>query len=313
MKIALLDAKTLGDVPNLDKIRNYGALDIFENTSPEEALERIKNYDIIISNKVKVDRNIIENAPRLKLICKAATGVNDVDVAYAKEKGIPVKNVQDYSTHSVAQTTITLLLYLLNKPAYYDEYVKSGAYSENDIFTHLSREFYQIFEKRVGIIGLGAIGRQVANILEAFGAEIVYYSTSGKHNDPVYQRLDLEELLSSSDIVSIHAPLNEHTQNLITYDKIKLMKKSALLINTGRGGIIKEDDLAKALDEDLILGAGLDVFEKEPISKNNPLLKVKNKEKLILTPHMAWISIESRTTLINKVCENIENFIKEQK
>jgi glycerate dehydrogenase len=164
----------------------------------------------------------------------------------------------------------------------------------------------------VGIIGLGAIGRQVAKILEAFGAEIVYYSTSGKHNDPVYQRLELDELLSSSDIVCIHAPLNEHTENLLTYENISLMKKTAILINTGRGGIIKEADLARALDEDIILGAGLDVFEKEPVKKDNPLLNVKNKEKIILTPHMAWISIESRTTLIDKVCENIENFIKEQ-
>jgi lactate dehydrogenase-like 2-hydroxyacid dehydrogenase len=312
MRIALLDAKTLGRVPNLEKLKKFGTLDVFENTSREEAPGRIKNYDIIISNKVKVDRQIIEGSPDLKLICKAATGVNDVDVEFAREKGIPVMNVKDYSTHSVAQTTITLILYLLNKPAYFDQYVKSGTYSENDIFTHLGREFYQLYEKRVGIIGLGAIGRQVAKILEAFGAEVVYFSTSRKHDDPVYKRLELDELLVTADIVSIHAPLNEHTQNLITYDKISLMKKTALLINTGRGGIIKEEDLARALNEDIIAGAGLDVFEREPINKDNPLLKVNNSEKLVLTPHMAWISIEARTSLIDKVCENIENFLRDQ-
>lgn len=309
MRIAILDAKTLGEVPNLSKLNEFGKVDVFETTSEDEVVDRVKDYEVLITNKVKMDRIIMDHASKLKLICKAATGLNDVDVEYAQSLGIAVKNVKDYSTHSVSQLTFTLILYLLSKPSYYDHYVKSGQYSKNDIFTHLGRPFYQLFGKSIGIIGLGTIGQQVAHLAEGFGMEVFYYSTSGKNNQQKYKSLTLEELLSRCDIVSIHAPLNENTQHLINYERIRLMKKSSLLINTGRGGIINEEDLSKALDEDLIWGAGLDVFSNEPIEIGNPLLKIENKEKLILTPHIAWSSIEARTLLVERIVENIREFL----
>jgi lactate dehydrogenase-like 2-hydroxyacid dehydrogenase len=313
MKLVFLDTKTMGDIPNLNLLDKFGEVTYYQTTNPEQTLERVKEADIIITNKVVVDRPVIEQARNLKLICVSATGTNNVDKAAAGERGIPVKNAVDYSTHSVAQATFSLLLHLLNKVYYFDTYVKSGGYSQTDIFTHFGRTFREINGKRFGIIGLGNIGRQVAKIAGAFDAEVVYYSASGRNTDQPYRRLELEEFLQTSDIISIHAPLNEFTTNLINYNRLRLMKKSAILLNTGRGGIINEADLARALDEDLIAAAGIDVYEREPISPKNPLLQVQHKEKLALTPHVAWASIEARTLLMDIVGRNIEDFLKEGK
>jgi glycerate dehydrogenase len=311
MKLVFLDTKTMGDIPNLNLLDKFGEVTYYQTTSPEQTLERVREADIIITNKVMVDKPIIEQAKNLKLICVSATGTNNVDKAAAQERRIPVKNAVDYSTHSVAQATFSLLLHLLNKVYYFDAYVKTGGYSQTDIFTHFGRTFWEINGKRFGIIGLGNIGRQVAKIADAFGAEVVYYSASGRNKEQPYLRLELEEFLQTSDIVSIHAPLNEYTANLINYDRLRLMKKSAILLNAGRGGIIHEADLARALNEDLIAAAGIDVYEKEPIALQNPLLQVKNKDKLALTPHFAWASIEARTLLMDIVGRNIEAFLAE--
>jgi lactate dehydrogenase-like 2-hydroxyacid dehydrogenase len=313
MKIVFLDSKTVGEVPNLHLLEQFGEVTYYQTTPPELTLERIKRADVVITNKVVLDKSIIEQASSLKLICVAATGTNNVDKIAAQQRGIPVKNVMDYSSKSVAQGTFALLLHLLNNISFYDNYVKQGGYSKSDIFTYLERSFWEISGKRFGIIGLGSIGRQVAKIAEAFGAEVVYYSASGQSYQQPYQRLELEEFLSTSDIVSIHAPLNEYTFNLINYDRLLLMKPSAILINAGRGGIVNEADLARALDEDLIAAAGIDVFEKEPINPQNPLLHVSNKEKLVLTPHVIWASIETRTLLIEKVGQNIREFLQESR
>jgi lactate dehydrogenase-like 2-hydroxyacid dehydrogenase len=313
MKIVFLDVSTLGNVPNLGRLKQFGDLSTYETTAPEQLEERIRNAEIIITNKVVINRQAIETASRLKLICVAATGTNNIDQEAAAQRGIVVKNVAGYSTHSVAQLTFTLILTLLGQPGYYDTYVKSGGYARSHIFTHLERPFWQLKGKQLGIIGLGNIGRQVASIAEAFGMEVVYYSSSGQHNEAAYRRLDLHELLASSDIVSIHAPLSERTAGLFGTEQFRQMKPTALLINTSRGGIIREGDLALALDEGLIAGAGLDVFEREPIQINNPLLSIKNADKLVLTPHIAWASLEARTLLIDKVCQNIESFMREGK
>ena len=313
MKLVFLDTKTMGNVPNLKAIEQFGDVSYYETTSPWQTLERVKEADIIITNKVVVDASIIEKTPNLKLICVSATGTNNVDKAAAQKRGIPVKNVMNYSTHSVAQGTFALLLHLLNQVSYFDQYVKGGEYSKTDIFTHFGRYFWEITGKRFGILGLGNIGRQVAKIAEAFGAEVVYYSASGKNTDQPYLRLELEEFLKTCDIISIHAPLNEYTANLINYDRLQLMKKTAILLNAGRGGTVNEAHLAKALDEDLIAGAGIDVYEKEPVPIDNPLLQVKRKEKLALTPHVTWASIEARTLLMEKVVENIQEFLEQGK
>lgn len=313
MKIAFLDVSTMGNVPNLGQLKQFGELMTYETTSPAQLTERIRDADVIITNKVVVNKAAMEMAARLKLICVAATGTNIVDTAFAAQKGIAVKNVVDYSSHSVAQVTFTLILALLNQPAYYDGYVKSGEYAKSAIFTHVDRPFWQLQGKRMGIIGLGNIGKRVAGIAEAFGMEVGYYSSSGQHNDAAYPRLELDNLLATADVICIHAPLNDRTAGLIGYAQLRRMKPTALLINTSRGGIIREADLAKGLDENLIAGAGLDVFEREPIPADNPLLSIKTPGKLVLTPHIGWASLEARTLLMDRVCQNIESFIREKK
>ena len=310
MKLAILDAKTLGSDIDLSGFSQFGEVEIYETTKPEETLERVKDKDIVVTNKVVIDKNIMDNSPNLKLICVAATGVNNIDVEYAKKKGIQVRNVAGYSTESVVQHTFAMLFYLLESLRYYDDYVKSGEYAKSDIFTHLGKPFWEIRGKTWGIIGLGTIGRRVADVASAFGANVIYYSTSGVERKEKYPRVSLDELLKTSDIVSIHAPLNEKTKGLIGYEQIKLMKPTAYLLNLGRGGIVVEEDLAKALDENLIAGAALDVLEKEPITEDNPLLKIKNKEKLFITPHIAWTSVEARKTLVNEIIENIKAFLE---
>jgi glycerate dehydrogenase len=223
-----------------------------------------------------------------------------------------VKNVASYSTESVAQSTIAMLLHLLNRLSYYDSYVKSGAYSRSGLFTHHGPPFWELSGKRMGIIGLGNIGRRVARIAESFGMEVVFYSTTGRNNNINYKRFDLNTLMATSDVVSIHAPLTDTTKDLITYDKIMLMRPCAILLNTGRGGIINESDLARALNDKLIAGAGLDVLSEEPLRSGHPLMGVVNKESLLITPHMAWGSLESRSRLIEGVARNIEQYIQDQ-
>lgn len=310
MKIAILDASTLGEDIDLTIFKDFGYLEVYPVTSFEERIEKVRDKNIIITNKVIIDKEVMDNAPNLKLICVAATGYNNIDVEYAKQKGIAVTNVAGYSTDSVVQHTFAMLFYLLEHLRYYDDYVKSGEYSKSPIFTNLNRPFYEIKGKTWGIIGLGTIGKAVGRVAKAFGCNVIYYSTSGSNIDPEFEKHQLDTLLSISDIVSIHAPLNQNTINLITYDKLKLMKRTAILLNLGRGRIVNEEDLAKALDENIIMAAGLDVLEKEPIEKDNPLLKIKNKEKLLITPHIAWTSIEARQRLVNEIYLNIKAFLQ---
>ena len=312
MKIVFLDKKTIGEVSNLNLIHRLGEVEMYDNTLPEEVVERAAGKDVIITNKVVIDKKHMDELPDLKLICIAATGMNNVNVDYAGKKGIETKNVVAYSTDSVAQTTFAMLLYLLNRLSYYDAYVKSSAYGRSQIFTHHGPGFWELAGKRFGIIGLGNIGRRVAKIAEGFGMEVVFFSTTGRNNNINYKRFDLDTLLKTSDVVSIHAPLTELTENLITYEKLKLMRRCAILLNTGRGGIVNEQDLVRALNENLIASAGLDVLTQEPISQDSPLLKVMDKDKILVTPHIAWATIEARERLIEKIAKNIEAFMREQ-
>jgi lactate dehydrogenase-like 2-hydroxyacid dehydrogenase len=309
MKIVFLDTKTMGNVPNLNLLNEFGEVTLFPKTLPAEALERLADTEIAITCKVVFDKALMQKLPKLKLICVAATGMNNIDLDFACKAGIEVKNVANYSTNSVAQATFSLLLSLLNHTAYYDAYVKSGLYEKSDIFTHFDRNISELYGKQFGIIGLGSIGKRVAEIAEAFGCIVGYYSTSGKNKSLNYERMELEQLLLESDIVSIHAPLNDNTENLLNYEKIKLMKPTAVLLNAGRGGIVDEADLARALNENLISCAGFDVFSKEPIDPANPLLHIHDKDKIIFSPHCAWASLEARTLLIERIAENIKQFI----
>jgi glycerate dehydrogenase len=301
MKIVFLDALTLGDV-DLDRFKNLGEVVIYEKTSPNETLNRVKDADIVVTNKVVIDKEIMDNS-NIKFIQIAATGMNNVDLEYAKKKGIVVKNVAGYSTFSVVQQTFALVLGLLNKVCYFDEYTRTK-YANSGIFTHI-QNWFEIRGKRWGIIGLGTIGKEVAKVAKAFGAEVVYYSTSGKNNDSEFKRVELNELLKTSKIISIHAPLNENTKNLLDYEKLSLIEDNSILVNLGRGGIINEKDLAKILEEKDIF-VGLDVFEKEPVNPDNPLLK---SNKVLLSPHIAWTSIEAREILVDSMYKNIKEFI----
>ncbi len=308
MKIVLLDASTLGNIKGLEQLSQFGEVVFFDTTSRDEVFERVKDAEIILTNKVVIDKDVMSAAPNLKLISVLATGVNIIDLEEADKRNIKVKNVAGYSTNSVAQQTFSLLFALTNKVSAYDQYVKSGEYSKSSIFTNLNFPFWEINGKRFGIIGLGAIGQKVAQIATAFGAEVVYFSASGKNNNQTYQRLELNALLETSDVVSIHAPLNEFTKMLLNYDELSKMKSSALLINVGRGGIVNEHDLHKILIENKIAGAALDVFEKEPIIENHILLDPKIADKLVFSPHIAWASIEARQELWRLTIQNIKEF-----
>jgi len=309
MKIVFLDASTMGNDIDLSLFQQFGVFQTFAMTEMSERASHISDAEIILTNKVIIDKEVMDACPTLKLICITATGTNNVDLDYAKQKGIVVKNVAGYSTASVAQTTIMLVLNLLGQCEYYDQYVKSGEWTKISIFTHIDRPFWEIKGKRWGIIGLGTIGKEVTKIATAFGAEVVYFSASGGHYDTPYTQISLEEMMQTCDVITIHAPLNDKTKNLIAKAQLNLMKKGAVLVNVGRGGIVNEADLAEIIDTKEIY-VGLDVLAVEPMIANHPLLHVKHLERLILTPHIAWGSIEARTELMRLVSENIKEFLK---
>jgi glycerate dehydrogenase len=308
LKIVILDALTFGETL-LGGFFKLGDVDIFQTTSPEETQERIAHCTVIVTNKVVITSEHMQNTPSLKLICVAATGMNNVDLEAAKKMGIAVKNVSGYSTDSVIQHTFSMLFYLMGHSRYYDEYVKNGSYSRSKIFTDVSKPFFELKAKRWGIIGLGTIGQGVANIAKAFGAEVCYYSTSGKNNSQDFLHVELDELLKTSHIISIHAPLNDKTLNILDYEQLLMCREGAVVLNLGRGGIINEEAVARIVDEREIY-FGLDVLKQEPMERNHPLLSVINRDRLYITPHIAWTSVEARERLIESVIENIKSFIK---
>ena len=310
MKISILDAKTLGDDVDLSLFERYGSVSIYQKTSKQQTIANIGDSDIVITNKVIINKEIFDACPSMKLICIAATGMNNVDLEYAKEKRVRVKNVAGYSTKSVTQHTFAMLFYLLEQLRYYDEFVKGGQWEANEIFTNIDKPFYEISGKKWGIIGMGAIGSEVANVATAFGCEVQYYSTSGQNSEQPYTRCELAELLRSSDIVSIHAPLNDNTKNLLATEELAMMKKDAVVINVGRGKIVDEDALAQAIDSGQLYAA-LDVTADEPLLNSSPLLQLKNKERLLITPHIAWTSVEARKTLIAGIEQNIKDYLRD--
>lgn len=306
MKIVFLDADTIGSDVSLAPIESKGELVVYPRTPQELVDERIAGFDVVITNKVQIRKEHIDKAPSLKLVCVAATGTNNVDVEYAESKGIPVRNVAGYSTESVSQVTFMHILNLVGKGMYFDNFIKSGEYTRQGLFTDVSNPFFELKGKTLGIVAMGNIGSRVAQIASVFGMKVVYYSTSGTSHCTDYPSLPLDELLAVSDVVSIHAPLNPKTANLITHDMMKLMKREAYLVNMGRGGIVNEKELVDALNDGLIAGAALDVFEREPIGEEHPYMKdLKDPSKLIMSPHIAWASREARKLLIEKLANNI--------
>jgi len=306
LKIVFLDAQTLGNDVSLAPVASLGEYVSYPATKPEEVFDRIAGFDVVITNKVWMGKEQMDSSPALKLICVAATGTNNVDTAYAAEKGIPVRNAVDYSTESVTQVTWMHILGLVGQARYFDAYVKDGSYSASGCFTNAAVPFFELRGKTFGTVGLGNIGTRVAGVAEAFGMKVLYYPTSGKpHSDRYEADTDLNSFLSRCDVVSVHCPLNDRTRGLIGYADLARMKRSAVIVNMGRGGIIVEEDLARALDEGLVAGAAADVFTKEPMPADHPFLHLQHPERLLLTPHIGWASREARECLIRKIAENI--------
>ena len=310
MKIVFLDA-LFEDNVSLEAISSLGELVKYHNSSPEEAMERAAGADVLIVNKVKVTEKLLEAAgSNLKLICEAATGVNNIDLEAAARRGIPVKNVAGYSTESVVQITFCLIFSLICSPERFDREVKDFSYTRRGVFTDVTDPYAELAGKTIGIIGMGTIGHRVAEVAQAFGLKVIYYSTSGTGHCKDYPCVELDELLSKSDIISIHAPLNPRTDNLIDAPQLAKMKRSAIIVNAGRGGIVNEKALADAISGGTIAGAGLDVFTKEPLPEDHPLLHTKHPERLRFTPHIAWASKEAIDRLIDGVADNIKAYLE---
>lgn len=313
MKIAVLEKNSLGLDVDISFYEEFGEVTYYDNTTAEEVAERVEDVEIIIANKAPLNAETLQNAKRLKLICETATGYNNVDLDFCKEHGITLTNVMGYSTPIVAQHTFAMALYLLEKLPAFDTYVKKGKYAQSPIFTCFEPYFTELEGKTWGIVGLGNIGRKVAEIAKVFGCRVIFYSASGNNTTTDFERVDFDTLLAQSDILSLHCPLTDRTQNLMDEVAFKKMKKTAILINVARGPVVDEAALYKALTRGQIAAAGLDVLVKEPIAADNPLAKIKDSTKLLITPHMAWGSHEARTRCAKEVYLNIKSFIMGEK
>ena len=310
MKIVFLDEYSICG-RDISAIKSFGNYIGYETTSPDQVLERCADAEVVISNKVVLDADTIAALPKLRLICVAATGMNNIDLNAAAEHGVEVRNAVGYSTYSVAETTLCSALSLLRKVTYYDNFFKSGKYAVAERIFNFDRPTAQLRGKRWGIIGLGNIGREVARLAEAFGCDVSYHSTSGVSRDEAYKSVELSELLTASDIVSIHCPLNERTHNLIGAEQLAKMKPSAILINVARGGIVNEAALAEALNNNALRGAALDVFTSEPL-RESPLYSLNDPYRLLASPHNAWSSVEAIDRLIACIAGNIQNYISRE-
>lgn len=311
MKIVILERNSVGtDVP-VDCISDFGEVTAYDNTvTPDEIRERIREAEIVIANKSPLNESTLKDAPHVRLICEFATGFDNCDLKYCSARGIRVTNVTDYCTGMVAQHTFCLALALSEKLPHYDEYVKSGAYSAQDRFSNFDLPFHELEGKTWGIVGMGNIGRRVAGIAAAFGCRVIFYSVTGKSACTDYLQVDKETLLTESDFLSLHCPLSELTRNLIDEAALKRMKRTAVLLNVARGRVVDNEALYRALVNGEIAAAGLDVVENEPLENTNPLSGFKDSNRLIITPHLAWASVEARTRCVREAYENIAAFLR---
>ena len=310
MKIVVLERNSVGTDVEVSCLQQLGEVTYYANTvSAEEVKERVKDADIIVANKAPLREETLKDAPNVKQICELATGFDNIDIHYCRTRGIKVCNVVDYSTGMVAQHTFTLALALSQKLPYYDQYVKSGAYSAQERFTNFDLPFNELDGKTWGIVGMGNIGKRVAKIASAFGCRVIFHSITGKSTCTDYPQVDKDTLLRESDILSLHCPLSNLSRDFIDADGLKKMKKSAVLINVARGPVVNNSDLYHALVAGEIMAAGLDVMEKEPLELSNPLSQLKDSNKLIITPHLAWASVEARTRCVEGVYKNIKAFM----
>ena len=310
-RIVFLDEYSLGGM-DLTPIKELGEYIGYDRTTKEQVLERCKGAEVVIANKSLLKAETLRALPDLRFIAIAATGMNNVDLDVAAELGIGVKNVAGYSTSSVAEATLTFALSLLKNTAYFDNYFKSGAYAATEDIFHFGRPVRQLRGSKWGIIGMGAIGREVARLASAFGCEVAYTSTSGAVRKEDYPQMPLEELLGWADVVSIHCPLTPTTKGLIGEKELQKMKPTSIIINVARGGIIDEVALAKALNEKSIAGAGLDVFSREPLH-SSPLYDLEDSYTLVAAPHTAWAADAARKVLIQRIADNIKEHLDKNK
>ena len=309
MKIVMLDRNSIGFDIDVELFAKLGDFEYHDTTDAQTSKALIKDAEVVIFNKTKMNEEMLADAPNVKLLCVTATGFDNIDLEYVKKRGIAACNIKGYSTPAVVQHTFALALSVLEKIRYYDDYVKSGAYSGQTGFSHFEKTYFELQGKTWGIIGMGNIGRGVAKVAEAFGCKVIFYSASGNNTTTDYERVDFDTLCTESDILSLHCPLSDKTRGIMNLDAFRKMKESAILVNVARGPVVNEEDLYTALTEGMIAGAGLDVLCKEPMDADNPLGKIKDSEKLIITPHMAWASVEARTRCMEEVYKNIEAFM----
>lgn len=310
MKITVLDAATLGEDVTFEKWEALGELTVYKSTPASEVVPRLKDSDIAIINKVKMTDEVIKSLPKLKLICVTATGYDNISLSACKEKGVALSNVKGYSTHSVAQVTMSLVLSLMTHLPEYCDSVKNGEYQKSGIENRLTPVFHELFGKTFGIVGLGNIGKQVARIAEAFGCNVLCFKRTPDRN---YHCVDLETLLKNSDIVTLHLPLNDQTEKIIGEKELSLMKPNAILVNVSRGAVTDEKAVAEAVKNHTIGGFATDVYSVEPMENTSPLNEIKDFNNVLLTPHMAWGAYESRVRCINEIAENIAAYIKNDK
>ena len=308
MKIAVLDAGTLGDDLSLSPLSEFGEVAIYRETPPALVIERIADADIAVLTKVRLGRENLGSAKKLKLICITATGFDNVDVAWCKEAGIGVCNVVGYSTDSVAQITLSLVLSLYSHLMEYDQYVRSGAYSAGTAHNRLIPVYHELAGKTWGVVGYGNIGRKVAYVANAIGCRVVCTRQHPTGNEPD-EVLPLDELLCVSDVVTLHVPLNEGTRNLISRERLSLMKRDAVLVNAARGGVWDEAAVVDALKNGKLGGIGSDVYAKEPMAMDHPFASLASSDRAIFTPHMAWGAYEARVRCLTDICESIRSFL----
>lgn len=306
MKISVLDVDTLGDDLDLKVLDSLGEVTVYPLTLQEDVIERIADAEVLILNKVKLNKDNLPYAKNLKLICLTATGYDNVDIKYCEEHNIAVCNVVGYSTDSVVQLTIAMVFSLCTNLFAFNQYVKSNKYTQSGIFNCLKPVFHEMSQMTWGIVGLGNIGNKVANIAREMGCRVLAYKRT-----PVdeFTCVDIDTLCRESDIITLHTPLNEETRELINADRLKLMKKNVIIVNVARGAVVDEEAVTKAIENGEIAGLGVDVFSTEPMQKDSPYQRILDYDNTIFTPHMAWGAHEARQRCVDEIVLNINDFI----
>ncbi len=310
MKITVLDSDTLGKDLSLESLNEVGEVTVYNYSSPDQVIERIADCEVVIINKIKLNGTNLPYAKNLKLICIAATGFDNVDVKYCRENGIAVCNVVGYSTNSVALLTVSMALSLVTHLREYNDFVRSGEYTKSGIPNRLVPVYHELDGLTWGIIGLGNIGKKVAKVASALGCRVI---ANKRKPDDEYEICDVDTVMREADIISVHVPLSDETRNMINADRIKMMKKDAILVNVARGAVTDEKALANAIKEGRIGGLGIDVYSVEPFPKDHPFDEIKELPNVCLTPHNAWGAYEARVRCLNDIIENIKAFYKGEK